>query len=85
MENEKKEETAEVEETPEKNVIEEAKDIMRRNEEAVRKMAELVARNENLVASNILGGHSDSNQETAKKEITPEEYAKQALNGQVGK
>jgi hypothetical protein len=85
-ENETKQEAKPVaEDSKEKavNPIEEAKAILQKIEEANAKTAELVRRQEELQARDILAGRSHAESPVVKQEETPKEYAARVLAGKV--
>ena len=85
-ENKEKQEVKPVaEESKEKavNPIDEAKAILQKIEEANAKTAELVRRQEELQARDILAGRSHAETPVVKREETPKEYAARVLTGKV--
>ena len=78
---EKTEQKAEEEKT--KNAIEEAREIADRIERGNEEAAEYLARIERLRTEEILSGRTDAGQlPEKKKEVSNEEYAKKALEGE---
>ena len=87
MENETQEtQTEKIENMSEKR-IREANEAAERIEKANAKTEEMIARQEALAVEKMLGGKADAG--TQKKEepaeITPEEYAKMAIEGKLNK
>lgn len=66
------------------NLVDKADAVAKRIEEANKVAAELLRRQEEIAARNILGGRSEAGKaEEKKKEVDPREYAKNALKGMV--
>ena len=62
--------------------LDRAESIVERQERANTKHEELITREENLKAQNMVGGTIDAGQTNEKKEeVSPKDYAKQALDG----
>ena len=84
-EEEKKEETPKPEEKKESDtsqVLTKAEELAKRIEDGNAKTEELVKRQEEIAAKNILGGKSDAGEQaTPEKEETPQEYAKRIMGG----
>ena len=59
-------------------------ETVERLEKANAEMKLLLARQEELVSRNLLGGYTDAGIQTEKpKEETPQEYAKRILSGKI--
>ena len=70
-----------IEEKKEKSIIEEAELIALRIETANKRQEELIKKQEGLFAQQLLSGHTIAGQQIIKKELTPQEYAKEVLEG----
>ena len=68
-----------------KDKVTEALEAAKRIEEANKKTEELVARQEKIAATNILGGKSEAGKVEEKKEETPTEYKDRILRGEIEK
>lgn len=66
-----------------KDFLSEARELAETNKKAVEEMRELVKRNEEIAAKNLLGGKSEVSPEPEKKEETPADYAKKVMSGEV--
>lgn len=68
----------------EKSVLEQARESVKRLEEANKKTEELLDRQEQLAAKELLGGRAEGGiAPIPKKELTSEEYAQQVLAGKI--
>ena len=70
----------------EKNIpiIEQANALVERIEEGNKRQEELLNRQEEIIAKEMLGGYTEAGKEEIKKEEeTPEEYANKIMRGEV--
>jgi len=66
------------------SIVERAKSERQKLEEAIKQTEDLLRKNEEILAKQILGGRTEAGQQPlVAKEIDPKEYAKQLLNGKV--
>ena len=74
MDEEVEEKAEDIKKPDRKDFLKEAREIAERNEKAVEDMRQLVERQEDVAAKNILGGKSEAGQVEEKHEETPTEY-----------
>ena len=80
-----KEETTEAPKVETTSMIDKANEAAERLEKANKEQAELIARQEEIVARQTLGGSSEAaGTQTAPKEETPKDYAKRVMSGEAG-
>ena len=72
-----------VENQAEKSVIEEARELADRIAKDKEEMKLLVARQEQLQAKQMLSGRAEAGFSLQKKELTPQEYAREVLQGKI--
>ena len=71
--------------TEPQSIVDEARQLRDENKQIVEEMRAENDRREKLAAQNMLGGVTDGGVPPRKEpEMTPEEYAKQALEGKAG-
>lgn len=80
MTEETKTEEVETSNTP---MIDAANKAAERLEKANEEQKEILARQEELMAKNALGGKAEAGETNEKKEETPAEYAKRVMSGEV--
>ncbi len=80
---EEKKEIPKEEAKQELDVFKKAEEIAQRIELANQKTEELLKKKEELAAKMILGGHSQAGQPLVAKELTPKEYAKAVMRGEI--
>ena len=75
-------ETKQEEENKEEKAVESLTAVADRLEKANKEAKEILARQEELIARNLLGGKTDAGlQPTKKEEETPAEYTKRVMSG----